>query len=124
MTMMACGCAANAKRKTDNGWIPTCAVHNTVEQVPDYDLTGRQAICCGESSLRDSDADKLAFFEYRGPGSKSSDLSCTCGYAKMAHTSDKTHVMKHCAKKNGVAGFVARGPWEYDRYYCGCRGWD
>lgn len=124
MTMMKCGHAANAKRKVGDDFIPCCAICSVTEQAPAPDLRGRTAICCSEKSIRPSDPDKLAFFEYRGPGSKAADLACKCGYAEMAHTPDKTHVMKHCAKKNGVSGFVPRGPWEHDRYYCGCRGWD
>ena len=124
MTMMKCGHASNARRKDGDDWVPACAICNTAEQAATPDLTGRKAICCGESSLRDSDPDKLAFFEYRGPGSKAGTTSCKCGYAEVAHIPDKTHVMRHCEKKNGRAGFVSRGPWEYDKYYCGCRGWD
>ena len=123
MTMMKCGHAANAKRKTDDGWIPSCAICNVATPAPEPDLTGRTAICCTEESIRPSDQ-KLAFFEYRGPGSRVSTENCKCGYAEMAHTPDKTHVMKHCAKRNGVSGFVPRGPREHDAYYCGCRGWD
>lgn len=123
--MMKCGCAANAKRKVGDDYVPCCTIHDTIEQTAMPDLTGRMAVCyCGEKSLRPSDPDKLAFFEYRGPGSNRATSQCKCGYAEMAHTPDKTHVMKTCAKKNGRSGFVPRGEFEYDSYYCGCRGWD
>lgn len=122
--MMTCGHAANAVRILKDGSTPACAICDCITQAETPDLTGRTAICCSEKSIRPSDPDKLAFFEYRGPGSKAATLACKCGYAEMAHTPDKTHVMKHCAKKNGVSGFQPRGEWEHDKYYCGCRGWD
>lgn len=122
MTMMTCGHSANAKRKVGDDWVPACAICNTAQQADTPDLTGRKAICCGEDSIRDSNPDTLAFFEYRGPGSRTATSTCKCGYAEVGH--GKPHVDKHCEKKNGVAGFVARGPWEFDKYYCGCRGWD
>ena len=53
--MMKCGCAANAKRKVGDDYVPCCTIHDTIEQTAMPDLTGRMAICCGEKSLRPSD---------------------------------------------------------------------
>jgi hypothetical protein len=90
-----------------------CAMYET-ETVSDTtpDLTGRKARCaCG--ALADSDPG-LAFFEYRGPGSPD-ELSCkNCGIRDHAGR----EVWTKCQN------YEPHGPWEFDSYYCGCRGWD
>jgi hypothetical protein len=79
-------------------------------------LEGRQARCICHNVV-DSDYE-LAFFEYRGPGSPSADKQCECGYYEVAHTPRDDGYRIKCEK------FVPHGPWRYDMYYCGCRGWD
>ena len=117
--MMKCGHVANALR-TNTG--PTkhdppldcCTICDCIEEAPMPDLTGRMAACmCGRKEPSDPE---LAFFEWRGEGSPRSEYQCTCGYTKPAH--NKPHVQNQCE------GFTPRGPFEYDSYYCGCRGWD
>lgn len=119
MTMMTCGHAANATRHTPDGSIPSCAICDCVEQAPAPDLTGRQARCgCGE--VRPSDPD-LAFFEFRGEGSWAAQNVCkTCRYAKKAHETE------NWARSNGKVcdSFQPHGAYEFDTFYCGCRGWD
>lgn len=113
--MMICGCAANAIRKVGDEWVDCCTIHDTIEQTTMPDLTGRMATCsCGRKEP--SNPDKLAFFEYRGDGSRRAQDQCTCGYTQAAHA--KPHVQAKCE------GFTPRGPFQYDSYYCGCRGWD
>lgn len=112
--LLSCGCRANS---TSNGQ-PSCAVHAGL--VPDIhvvdtpNLDERTAKCgCGQerpSSLR------LAFFEYLGPGSPYSKETCECSYHLKAHLSDTRHKKDH--------PFVAKGPSDTDRFYCGHAGWD
>lgn len=83
-------------------------------------MSDRQARCqCGHTQPS-ADADRLAFFEFRGEGSKHATTLCHCGYALAAH--DKPHVAAHHAKTRKEP--APRGPHEYDSFYCGCRGWD
>jgi hypothetical protein len=118
--MMKCGHAANAIRMASGSVkhdppLDCCTICDCIEIVETPDLTGRVARCCNADSERPSSTD-LAFFEYRGPGSKRSMEQCECGYLRIAH--DKPHVQRQCE------GFTPRGPFQYDTYYCGCRGWD
>lgn len=119
--MMKCGHASNATDRNDK---PCCAIcmgmdcgAETISTVT-IDLAGRTAKCsCGNMSPSSL---SLPFFEYWGPGSREALNICQCGYAFVAHTPE---VMDR-NKKLTCTAFVARGPREFDRYYCGCRGWD
>ena len=120
--MMKCGHTANA---TNGEGKPSCAICVGIRAGADEvdiappDLTGRQAKCsCGR--LEPSDAKRLAFFEYCGSGSPEATNICTCGYASVAHTPE---VMARNARLK-CQSFTPRGPREFDRFYCGCRGWD
>ncbi len=77
----------------------------------------RQArICtCEQPSSKD-----LPFFEFTGAGSRESDEICKhCKFHKIAHEKAPrergTRVCSH---------FEAQGPREFDKFYCGCAGWD
>lgn len=87
-------------------------------------VAGRVARCglCG--APEPSDREKLAFFEYCGPGSSNADDRCECGYAAIAHL-DVVEINPHTGRRNEVrcGQFSPRGDGP-DRYYCGCRGWD
>ena len=128
--MMKCGHTANAKRAVDqerNEWIPACAICDCTEQTEMPNLENRQAICCGKDSIRpSSDHEKLAFFEFRGEGSKDAVSICkNCRYALIAH--DRKKLAENQGKhhlKDVCDNFQPQGPQKYDRYYCGCRGWD
>ena len=112
---LSCGCKANAKRKVGEDWIASCAIHDCIDVVDIPSLSGRFARCCIESSIRPS-TDNLAFFEYRGEGSRAATDTCkNCSYAKVAHDKKGT---KACDN------FEPRGAWDYDSYYCGHLGWD
>ncbi len=130
MTYMACGHAANA---TDGKGQPACVIcvglnRGAETPVEPPDLSHRQARCyCG--LIRPSDSEHLAFFEYRGPGSPTATDHCKCGYHLVAH--DIGECRKRVASNQltivelgKCKGFEARGPHEYDSFYCGCRGWD
>lgn len=90
--------------------------------VPAPDVTGREARCsCGK--IVPSDPARLAFFEFRGDGSRQARESCKrCRYSVVAHDRKKAtgeaHLSYVCDE------FEPMGAWDYDAYYCGCRGWD
>lgn len=123
--MMKCGHAANA----DHDGSPACAICAGInrgwDEVDDENvlLTGREARCsCGH--VRPSNVN-LPFFEYRGDGSKMATDSCkNCGYSEVAHTQEPTRTQQNVVLNGKCPGFEPRGAWEYDSYYCGCRGWD
>lgn len=88
-------------------------------------LAGRQARCdCGKLCPSDGPAPgfkgEAPFFVYRGPGSKEALDTCRCGYASVAHTPEVR--ARNRALK--CETFEARGPSEFDSFYCGCRGCD
>lgn len=128
--MMKCGHAANA---TDSTGRPSCAmcigIHPGADVIdPSFpDLGGRQAQCSCKR-LKPSSA-TLPFFEYCGPESKEATESCTCGYFRVAHepqgmAGNVPSNRKTVIEQGKCSGFVSRGPREFDRFYCGCRGWD
>ena len=135
--MLACGCRAHGTHGNAHDGLPenhpSCVVHFekgdlracTVVESPN--LEGRLAKClCGRSKPSSLD---LAFFEYVGPGSPESTNRCKCGYFKCAHTKEGMagnvkHNRKTVIERGECRGFEAHGPFEFDRYYCGCRGWD
>ncbi len=67
----------------------------------------------------------LAFFEFLGEGSTDAMNRCkTCGFHVDAHERARDLIENpHLAK---IAGhdFEPKGGSEFDRFYCGCRGWD
>lgn len=117
--VLKCGCTANTLRHNRDGTTtPTC-IHGTTEQIEKPSLEGRFAKCAYGGSVVKSNWN-LAFFEYMGPGSKEAEEKCECGYYEVAHTPE---IQAH----NPLAGckkFKPAGPAKYDRYYCGCYGWD
>jgi hypothetical protein len=118
--MMKCGHTANAiKMQKDGPSIPACAIcscYEIAEEVPN--LEGREAKCgcCGHKKPSDFN---LAFFEYKGEGSKFAKTICKhCRYSIVAHSKEKYHGAKWCDN------FESFGPNDSDAYYCGCRGWN
>jgi hypothetical protein len=118
--MLSCGHAANA---TDGNGQPSCAICAGLHQSVPVDapnLTGRYARCgCGRTAPSTLDG-SLAFFEFRGEGSRSAlDICRNCSYAENAH---KPEVMK---RNNALDchSFEPHGAFEFDNFYCGCRGW-
>lgn len=121
-TMMKCGHAANA---TDSDGRPVCAICIGLDKdaeeidIAPPNLASRNARCsCGR--VAPSDPKALAFFEYCGPGAREATDICVCGYASVAHTPEV--MARNKALK--CTTFTPRGPREFDRYYCGCRGWE
>ena len=85
------------------------------------------ARCSYCKALEPSSTD-LAFFEDRSATSQSAKLHCKCGYYESAH--DKEALAKITREpvtviERGICeGFQPHGEYEFDGFYCGCRGWD
>jgi hypothetical protein len=126
--MMGCGHRANGITGTGEPCCVICyGVHaESITVVGEPDLTGRMARCsCGKTVPSDASEYRLAFFEYRGPGSRQAVDSCkNCGYSKVAHTQEPTRTQQNVVFNGKCSGFEPRGAMEFDTYYCGCRGWD
>jgi hypothetical protein len=138
--MMTCGCAGQANRiLKDGSRIPACIIHDCTEVAPaGPDLTGRKARCAyyGKSTslkarysrnecnygqdkapictCEQPSSSKLPFFEYQGAGSTEA-TKCKCGYYESAH---KPGMNCRCRE------FKPQGALEFDKFYCGCQGWD
>jgi hypothetical protein len=81
MSLMKCGCKANATTLRNGKKIPCCAIHAGSKEGWDVvdpnvpNLEGRQAVCtCGR--IVDSD-EKLAFFRYK-PDEDFDGFYCGC----------------------------------------------
>jgi hypothetical protein len=138
--MMTCGCAGQANRiLKDGSRIPACIIHDCTDvAAAGPDLTGRKARCAyyGKSTslkarysrnecnygqdkaptctCEQPSSSKLPFFEYQGAGSTES-TKCKCGYYESAH---KSGMNCRCRE------FKPQGALEFDKFYCGCQGWD
>lgn len=82
-------------------------------------INGRQARCgCGRT---EASSTALAFFEYTGEESDRALTSCkNCAYHQKAH---EPEVMAR-NKALKCTNFQPHGAFQFDSYYCGCRGWD
>jgi hypothetical protein len=123
--LMECGCAGSALHNNAHDGLesghPSCVVHVPAKAacnpVRPFSLEGRFAKCGPHCTVAPSNT-SLAFFEYLGPGSPSSRQNCAqCGYFDSAHN-------KMPRSGNVCLTFRPHGPYEFDRYYCGCHGWD
>ena len=86
-------------------------------------LIGRTAKCsCGRTEPSDFN---LAFFEYRGEGSRVAQVRCgTCAYHDVAHERAKNDPTATHLKRILDHEFHPIGALDHDIFYCGCRGWD
>lgn len=138
MPLMKCGHTAQAiNSRTDK---PCCVIcsgspeANIIDDSP-LDLSGRFARCSyytGCHSQQSSSID-LAFFEYRGEGSKYAEKEChICGYhskdwkpnpknGKICYNNSDKPNPYVCINKGKQCVY---GVFEFDRYYCGCHGWN
>lgn len=84
--------------------------------------TSRLAKClCGDTR---PSSRELAFFEDQSAGSRMATISCKiCNYHDVAHDQP---IPENARARRPFHGheFVPRGEFEFDRFYCGCRGWD
>ena len=140
--MMTCGHAANARMRVGNKYVKCCAICDcSTEDNDPKDLEGRVARCgmCGKEAK--SDPDMLAFFEYCGDDSRESTICKNCGCTEPPHLmcvsckgtgKDNRFEDSKCRRCKGTGdtdnrcenGFEPKGDQGFDRYYCGCRGWD
>ena len=82
----------------------------------------RQAKCtCGK--LEPSNYD-LPFFLDRSAGSGYATEHCKCGYYEIAHRDDPKQRRLNVVKEGWCTGFQPHDEYEFDSFYCGCRGWD
>lgn len=121
--LMECGHVAQAKDQHGN---PVCVIcigidkgaTRIVQTKPD--LTGRKAKCAYGHNEVASNYD-LPFFEYKGVGSFESLQRCkNCNFFRVAHTNEIRRIRNPTVCNN----FEPHGPFEFDTYYDGCRGWD
>ena len=155
MTMLECGHAANA---TNEAGAPACAIcagdpgGGSERPVATPDLTDRMARCTCDHAPVPSSTD-LAFFEFRGEGSRAATEHCLhCRYFEVAHVAREcdgcggtgsTRWHKICPRCQGrgttgpaartraasgelvpCPGFEPHGAFDHDHYYCGCRGFE
>lgn len=123
--LMQCGCYSVGNDQDGN---PTCITHHgtpeghkVINRVPD--LSGRKARC-GYCKKERASSTRLPFFEFTGPRSHEALSRCkNCTYTRPAH--DKA--VKDGDRPPGLRvcrNFESKGPAEFDRFYCGCRGWN
>lgn len=83
--------------------------------------TVRCSSCKRERPSAEALTGRLAFYEYRGPGSREALKSCKhCRYYDVAHDKPKDE------RSSFVCDHFEADPAgrEVDLYYCGCKGWD
>jgi hypothetical protein len=90
---------------------------------PDLDPTRRYAQCsCGK--VEPSDPERLFCLIARGDGSRSALEHCrNCGYTNVAHEPPRPGVIRSTVARV-CDTFEPHGAYDYDTFYCGCRGWD
>lgn len=80
---------------------------------------------CGCGRTAPSDSEGLAFFESRGPLSRSASQCAHCGFAAVAHETTNPVTGRPGVVASGKCpGYEPRGDVGTDTFYCGCRGWD
>lgn len=123
--IMQCGHVANGRMGPED--LPVCVSCYGIKEGADVpideepSLAARVATCSLGCPSRRPSSTSLAFFEWRGPGSPYATEVCTCGFYKSVHDPEQRPAM---GARFPDHEFVARGPHEFDSYYCGCRGWD
>ena len=88
-------------------------------------LAHREAVDRAFANVLQPSNDALAFFKFKGPGSREADEACAnCGYYEIAHDSAKLDGRPSVIDTGKCSGFVAHGPFDRDEFYDGCMGWD
>lgn len=85
-------------------------------------MTTRIARCtCGKTETSHSE---LPMFQFRGEGSRAATETCgECNYHPIAHERAKDPTQLHLKHIRGHE-FSPAGSFDFDLFYCGCRGWD
>jgi hypothetical protein len=129
--LMQCGHTAQGHDEKGNPVCVICAGLDERALIPAKvapDLTDRYAECGYAQSDPQHhspvpSAFTLAFFEYRGEGSRDAIERCKhCGYNEVAHAGLKVGAWVREPIKDHA--FESHGAYPYDSYYDGCRGWD
>lgn len=130
--MMKCGHAANSQRvMPDESRIPACvicapdaAAYEIADNEPDF--AGRVAKCGPKCAVVPSaERERLAFFEYRGPGSRAATLCRHCAKYAIAHDMEAMKARGYVSPVVSCKRYEPRTEgYPHDLYYCGCRGWD
>lgn len=124
MTMMRCGHAANAEHEGNPCCVICAGTSPDAYRVSDYptDIVERKAKCgCGKVM---SYSNTLAFYEYRGEGSRTSTHCKICGFSAQAHKEEKPAHYATLQKCKDEGTYTPQGGLEYDSFYCGHAGWD
>jgi hypothetical protein len=101
--------------KEKKNWVRACGLCNVTEEETQFPLEGREAICSCGHRQPSAKFESLAFFEFRGEGSKKAKIMCKhCGYYDTAHSRPDMECKT----------FEPKGAFEFDSFYCGCRGWE
>jgi hypothetical protein len=127
-TMMTCGHTGMATHAGAHDGLPanhpSCVIDapNPAACTPAVapNLDGRLAKCsCGKTRPSSTE---LAFFEWRGEGSRAAIMTCKqCSYYEIAHLRKNAG---ETANRYICDNFEPYGAFEFDLFYCGCRGWD
>lgn len=118
--MMKCGHQANTTKDGKPACV-ICAGSPAADEIADSpNLEGRQAECwhCG-TTKPSTLSGQLAFFEYRGDNKR----LCECGFANTTHLS-VCAINPFTRKPNKTDHKFKAKVFEFDSFYCGCRGWD
>ncbi len=89
---------------------------------------GREARCSYCQTVVPS-RESLPFFQFRGEGSREATETCrVCRCYEIAHHPRTDGPEAYRGKIPSVIGtphpFEPHGAYEFDGYYCGCRGWE
>lgn len=117
-TILECGHVPNG---IDGNGRPACVIDG-VTSTANADLSGRQARCfCGKT---EDSRHGLAFIEFRGELSRRAREQCrNCKNHYVTHLELNTTTGR-LGHMFGVCDFEPHGSFEFDEYYCGCKGWD
>jgi len=116
---LECG---HAPSSVDGDGKPVCTV--CFYRTKKYDLTGRQAQCTYCKKPADS-SPALAFFEFHGEGSPRSLTQCkNCNGHWVRHQKVNPSTGRAGDLFGKCDTFEHHGAFDFDNYYCGCRGWD
>lgn len=117
--MMKCGHAANSVSNGKPACVICAGTTAAYEVAEEPDFSNRKAKCfCGK--ILPSNPQRMAFFQWRGEGSPAAKENCKhCRYSIIAHQKPRDQVVSSVCRH-----FEQHGAYEFDTFYCGCKGWD
>jgi hypothetical protein len=106
------------------GRVARCAHYGGRKALGSYSSSsckaGRDGVSCRCEEPSSTD---LAFFEFQGDGSRAASICKHCAMAEVAHqrgVCPPGGLRKHRAGTT----YEPQGGLEFDKFYCGCHGWD